>query len=227
VILYGTGARATPPEAVAHMRSTVVCWGSGATLDLFARSQASDPVARSARGRLERASASPALALATFEALGQADAQEFLDQIHVPALVVHRLEDIVPIDEGRFLAERIRGAEIVEIDGGDHLPWVGETGLLHDAVARFLSQLEPSESSRHRPAAQRRRTRGLTGVTSLTGRELEVAELVARGMTNPEISRKLYLSRHTVESHLKSISTKLGVQGRTKIREVIRRTEDP
>ncbi|MDT4979182.1 MAG: hypothetical protein QOG07_1061 [Pseudonocardiales bacterium] len=47
LILYGTGARATPPEAVAHMRSTVVRWGSGATLDLFARSQASAAELRS------------------------------------------------------------------------------------------------------------------------------------------------------------------------------------
>ena len=46
-------------------------------------------------------------------------------------------------------------------------------------------------------------------------------------MSNPEISRQLYLSRHTVESHLKSISAKLGVQGRAKVIAAIRGTKNP
>ena len=77
------------------------------------------------------------------------------------------------------------------------------------------------------PASSRRKSRSLTGVASLTERENEVAELVARGMSNPEISRQLYLSRHTVESHLKSISAKLGVQGRAKVIAAIRGTKIP
>ena len=142
----------------------------------------------------------------------------------MPTLVVHRRHETVPIAEGRLLAERIRGAELVEIEGADHLPWAGDAQPVLDAVQRFLARLDPAAAaSAGQPLVPaRRQARALTGVASLTGREREVAELVARGLSNPEISRQLYLSRHTVESHLKSISAKLGVQGRAKVISAIR-----
>jgi pimeloyl-ACP methyl ester carboxylesterase/DNA-binding CsgD family transcriptional regulator len=229
LVLYGTGARATPPDVVTQICQAIECWGSGATLDMFAPSIAADPIARSARGRLERAAASPALARATFAALADADAQSVLPRIRVPTLVLHRRHETVPIGEGRFLAERIQGAEFVEIDGADHLPWVGDTQPVLDAVSRFLARLDLGlAAAPDRPSApSRRKARALTGVASLTERENEVAELVARGMSNPEISRHLYLSRYTVESHLKSISAKLGVQGRAKVIAAIRGHKNP
>jgi predicted ATPase/DNA-binding CsgD family transcriptional regulator/transcriptional regulator with XRE-family HTH domain len=44
----------------------------------------------------------------------------------------------------------------------------------------------------------------------LTSRELEVLRLVARGLTNEEVAKQLYLSPHTVQAHLRSIYSKLG-----------------
>ena len=116
------------------------------------------------------------------------------------------------------------GAQLVEIEGADHLPWAGDAQPVLDAVQGFLARLNPAAAaSACQPLLPaRRQARALTGVASLTGREREVAELVARGLSNPEISRQLYLSRHTVESHLKSISAKLGVQGRAKVISSIR-----
>lgn len=49
----------------------------------------------------------------------------------------------------------------------------------------------------------------------LTGRELEVLRLVARGDTNAEISLHLGISPHTVKSHVIHIFNKLGVSDRT------------
>jgi len=49
---------------------------------------------------------------------------------------------------------------------------------------------------------------------ALTSRELEVAELVADGLTNREISARLYISVRTVTSHLDHIYTKLGLSSR-------------
>jgi DNA-binding NarL/FixJ family response regulator len=49
----------------------------------------------------------------------------------------------------------------------------------------------------------------------LSARETEVLALVARGLTNAEIGRRLYLSEATVKTHLLRASAKLGVSGRT------------
>jgi len=50
---------------------------------------------------------------------------------------------------------------------------------------------------------------------SVTGRELEVLTLLARGKSNKEISSTLYISESTVKSHLRNIFTKLKVLSRT------------
>ena len=46
----------------------------------------------------------------------------------------------------------------------------------------------------------------------LSAREVEVITLIAEGMTNVEISEKLFLSKHTVNTHRKNIMNKLGVK---------------
>jgi non-specific serine/threonine protein kinase len=51
----------------------------------------------------------------------------------------------------------------------------------------------------------------------LTAREREVAELVAAGLTNPQIAAKLFLGARTVQTHLRSIMNKLGVNNRTQV----------
>ena len=54
----------------------------------------------------------------------------------------------------------------------------------------------------------------------LTERERDVALLVARGMTNPEVAAQLYVSRKAVEYHLGNIYAKLGLQGRQDLRSL-------
>jgi DNA-binding NarL/FixJ family response regulator len=50
---------------------------------------------------------------------------------------------------------------------------------------------------------------------SLTSREQEILALLTVGMTNREISAKVYLSQATVKAHLTSIYRKLDVSNRT------------
>jgi DNA-binding NarL/FixJ family response regulator len=52
----------------------------------------------------------------------------------------------------------------------------------------------------------------------LTERERDVAVLVAKGFTNPEVGQELYVSRKAVEYHLGNIFGKLGVSSRRELR---------
>ncbi|WP_037365071.1 response regulator transcription factor [Nakamurella lactea] len=54
-------------------------------------------------------------------------------------------------------------------------------------------------------------------VSVLSRAELRVAMLVADGMSNPEIAARLFVSRHTVESHLKQIFVKLEIRSRLQL----------
>jgi len=60
----------------------------------------------------------------------------------------------------------------------------------------------------------------------LTPRELEIAELIAEGLSNKEIGEKLFLSNGTVRNHISAILEKTGLEHRTQIRFIILRTAD-
>ena len=54
-------------------------------------------------------------------------------------------------------------------------------------------------------------------VIELSERELEVARLVARGLSNPAIAGELFVSRATVKTHVSHILSKLGLHSRAQI----------
>jgi DNA-binding NarL/FixJ family response regulator len=65
--------------------------------------------------------------------------------------------------------------------------------------------------------AGRRGDGAAQGAKVLSGRELQIAELVCARHTNREIAEQLFLSQKTVESHLRSVFVKLGVTSRAQV----------
>lgn len=59
--------------------------------------------------------------------------------------------------------------------------------------------------------------RPATGWASLTTAEREVARLAAQGLTNPEIGRRLFISRRTAQTHLAHIYAKLSISSRAQL----------
>ena len=68
------------------------------------------------------------------------DVRDVLSSIRVPTLVLHRSDDIpIRVGNGRYLSEHIEGARFVELPGGDHFFFVGDTSGLLDEVEEFLT----------------------------------------------------------------------------------------
>jgi DNA-binding CsgD family transcriptional regulator len=64
-------------------------------------------------------------------------------------------------------------------------------------------------------------------VLVLTSRETEVAHLVGKGMSNPEVAAELFISRKAVEYHLGNIYAKCGLQGRQELRHFVEQWRQP
>lgn len=185
-------------------------WGSGDTLEHFApslwRHRQADR-ARAGQARFERMAATPGAALAHLRFLLGNDARPVMPLIQAPTLVLHRAGDrIVPLCNAKYLAGAIPDARLVVVDGDDHLPYAGDAASVVREVEQFLVG-----TTRHAEGLRRQTDAAGDPLTLLTAAELRVAEYVAQGMANPAIAEALHLSRHTVESHLKRIYTKLGV----------------
>ncbi len=87
---------------------------------------------------------------------------------------------------------------------------------VRDEAARELRRLGQR-------VAGRQRRGGGEGLDALSGREREIAELVAEGRTNREIGAEIFLAEKTVESHLTRVFAKLGVASRAEVAQAVGR----
>jgi DNA-binding CsgD family transcriptional regulator len=71
------------------------------------------------------------------------------------------------------------------------------------------------------PRRRSRDGRPTVGWESLTDTEARVAELVAQGLTNRQVARDAYMSRHTVDTHLRHIFRKLAVASRVQLARLV------
>jgi DNA-binding SARP family transcriptional activator/pimeloyl-ACP methyl ester carboxylesterase len=91
----------------------------------------------------QRAGASPGAAAELNRINHRIDIRDLLAEIHVPTLVLSRHGDpIGPPDAARYMADRIAGARFVELEGDDHVMWIGDSDPLCSQIERFVLSTE-------------------------------------------------------------------------------------
>lgn len=130
------------------------------------------------------------------------DVVDLLGAVRTPTLVLHARKDaVVPLAEGRLLAEGIAGAEFVELDSRNHVLLEDEPAWprFQEAVLAFLRPEVADEA----PA-----------FAALSAREREILALMGDGLSNADIAERLSISDKTVRNHASNLFDKLGVWSR-------------
>ncbi len=212
LILYGGYADgsdiATPEVRTAMLGMIRAHWGLGSELlaDIFLPDGNAETKALFAR--LQQEAASPRLAADLLAQCYDADVTDLVAQVAAPTLVVHRRGDrAIPYRAGRELAASIPGARLVTLPGSSHFPFVGDAAAVVRAILEFLGS-SPIVPATDRPSATS---------AELTARQLQVAALVADGMTNRQIAERLGIEERSAEGHVERIRLRLGVTSRAQV----------
>ncbi len=125
-----------------------------------------------------------------------------LAAIETPSVVFHNLESTsVDPEEGRLIASNLPNARFIGIPSRNHILMADEPGW-----ETFVSELRAFLNGVQLPSAD-----GATfpeGRDGLSGREVEVLQLICAGKTDRVIADELSISVRTVSNHVKSILSK-------------------
>jgi class 3 adenylate cyclase/DNA-binding CsgD family transcriptional regulator/tetratricopeptide (TPR) repeat protein len=106
----------------------------------------------------------------------------------------------------------------------DAVSLLRDAAAIHDSLGSSGDLARVDEVQRRLGVRRRQsRSRPTMGWEALTPTEAKVSELVADGLTNPEIGTRLNMSRRTVESHLSHTFMKLGLSSRTQLATALTR----
>lgn len=115
-------------------------WGTGAFSERVAPSAAAVPGALRGTARGERQIASPGAAVQRMRVAFDTDVRHVLATIQAPTLVVHRRDNQwIKVEHGRYLAEHIGGARLVELDGKDHYLIDADRDPAIDEIEEFIT----------------------------------------------------------------------------------------
>jgi DNA-binding NarL/FixJ family response regulator len=141
-----------------------------------------------------------------------------------PALVLLEvnLTEVSGYEVCRELRDRFgHDIAIIFLSGDRTEPYDRVAGLLLGADDYIVKPFDEGEllarvrsALRHSAVPSSNGSQGDSAAQALTGREREVLMLLARGLTQAEIARELFISPKTVAGHIQRVLTKLGVHSR-------------
>jgi pimeloyl-ACP methyl ester carboxylesterase/DNA-binding CsgD family transcriptional regulator len=216
-VLYGTcgnGADLAPAELRESLVALVRAhWGFGSKVLTGIFVPEPSPAEVEQFTRLQQASASAKVAAKLLASYYLTDVRPLLPAIKAPTVVLHRQGDpATRFRLGREVASLVPGSTLIPLSGSSHLFYHGDWTEVLDAMLGFLGGLathpEGSSCGPGDSVAERQR---------LTARELEVAALVADGLTNLAIASRLSIAPRTAETHVENIRRKLEVRSRAQI----------
>jgi predicted ATPase/DNA-binding CsgD family transcriptional regulator len=155
--------------------------------------------------------------------------REAVDALHSLAMLAARTGDAPRAARlaGAAQAERTRLGCVALSSTREGLKAARADSVQHDGTAVWDAawkegeQISLGEAIAYARRRRGRRDRPPAGWGSLTPAELDVATLATGGLSNPQIARRLFVSRATVKMHLSSVYSKLCVANRTELAAVM------
>lgn len=155
LVLHSSYARVKHAEDYPHgatedqfefiVREVERTWGTDELVRWWVPSAAGDERLRRWLAEAARRSSSPGATVAQLRMNWETDIRDALPAVRVPTLVMYgRRERWVPPEHGRYLAAHIPGAREVELDGGDHYPYLGDTDRILAETQEFLTGARPA-----------------------------------------------------------------------------------
>jgi pimeloyl-ACP methyl ester carboxylesterase len=188
LILYGASAKGSwspdypwAPTEEQHRESLEQlekgAWATPAhverMLSVFAPTMLADEGFKQLWAMYLRLSASPGAVADLNRMNALIDISGVLPAIRVPSLVLHRVNDrTTAVEEGRYIAARIPGARLVELQGEDHLPFVGDDDAIVEEVRRFVAGVPSIDAEPDRVLA----TVLFTDIVGSTARAAELGD---------------------------------------------------
>ncbi len=135
----------TPEQRRAWLEHLSSGWGGAPDLRDLVPSVVDDEMTRNWFSRLARQSVGVSGAIALGRMNTEIDIRAVLPTLTVPTLMFHLVDDRdANIEEGRWMARRIRGARLIELPGGDHVPYFETADAVLDATEEFLTGARPA-----------------------------------------------------------------------------------
>jgi pimeloyl-ACP methyl ester carboxylesterase/DNA-binding CsgD family transcriptional regulator len=120
-------------------------WGKVIGMERYAPSQVDNPEVANWWAMFTQMSASPGDAADLQRMNVLIDIRDILPAIRVPTLIVHaRGDKIAPIEAGRYFAQHIPNARLLELNSDDHWPYFGDADLVLGEVQEFLTGVRSS-----------------------------------------------------------------------------------